>query len=160
MSLKAERRCAIAAIVSCFLLVIIVLGEVEFHNELERDIHENTFLGYIDDDIYTGKILFDEDDFPVWIREVSPVEQQTVCIKEGSSSRVGMYADVVYYENRMEERKWFSGKLKNREQEHYYKIEGKIYLKPADGHEKTTIKFSELKPSDYDYTTFRGAEKP
>ena len=160
MTQKQERKYALLTILLCVVFVVVLFGKVEFHNELERVTYKNTYLGVIDEKRYSGNTFFEEEDFPVWIRELYPVEAQAVQLEEKQEKKIGMFADVVFYENRMEERKWFSGKLKNRNAEYYYKIEGKIYLRPISGNEKIEIQLSELKPTDYDYTTFRIKKEP
>ena len=37
------------------LAVVVFLGRIEFHNELERNVLPHTFLGYLDETYYSDK---------------------------------------------------------------------------------------------------------
>lgn len=138
------------------LLVILGFGRVEYHNELEKQFYPNVFLGYLDDQIYTNKKTVTIDQLPDWCQKMKIDAPLVVSFSNGANGRIGIFADLVYYENRFERRTWFSGKLLKRDAEYYYKQEGTLYLLPLDDTEIVWVELQQIKPMSYNYKEFRG----
>ena len=125
---KKYRR-YIVGIVLAIAAVVLLLGRVEFHNELERAVLPHSFLGYLDEAQYTGSINITDTQWPKWAEDYEKPAQQTVDFKEHvEGGRIGIFADLVYYENRYELRTWFSGRLLECDSIYYYRPEGALYL--------------------------------
>lgn len=135
------------------LLAVGLLGRLEFHNELEREVLPGAFLGYVGEDDYTGTLTVDESWLPQQFRFLGSAEQQTLSFTQ--AGRVGIFADLVYYENRVEKRSWFSGKLLKQASEYYYKLDSPLRFQPVY-ETLTPVSLDEIRPSDYDYMAFQG----
>ena len=51
MQEEKKRVLLLVAAVAMVLVIVVGLGRVEFHNELERDRMEHAFLGYLDETV-------------------------------------------------------------------------------------------------------------
>ncbi|MBQ3206359.1 MAG: hypothetical protein IJB37_07395, partial [Peptococcaceae bacterium] len=110
-------------------LIVAFLGRLEFHNELEQEVLPHTLVGYVNDVQYSGDVVVTSDEWPEWTMEYDKPEEVLVHFTEDASGgRIGIFADLIYYENRYERRTWFSGRLLERASEYYYKPEGALYL--------------------------------
>lgn len=112
------------------------------------------FLGYASEADYLGSLTVDESWLPDQLRALGTAEQQTLFFAQ--SGRVGIFADLVYYENRVEERSWLSGKLLRQASEYYYKPDGPLWFQPVYDNAGVSVPLSQIKPSEYDYTAFQG----
>lgn len=141
----------IAAIVICF-------GRMEFHNELERKVMPDTLIGYIDEERHFDSVTITANDWPEWAEDFERPESETLTFEyDIYGGRIGIFADIVYYENRYELRSWFSGKLLEQASEYYYKPEGTLYLKPVyELYREPEIPLDELVPQQYDFMAFDG----
>lgn len=144
-----------------FLLTVVALviglGRMEFHNELEREELQNVFLGYLDAGDYKGAVTISREQWPVWTKNMEVASATTITFKSDTGGRIGIFADLVYYENRFERRTWLTGKLLKQNSEYYYRQDGFLRLQAV--YEKMTpeIDLKQLKGLDYDYTKFCGA---
>lgn len=147
----------VLAVLGVFLLVVL-FGRLSFHTELEQDILSHTLVGYIDDARYFGDVTVSNEDWPEWAQEYDKPDEASVHFDHDvSGGRIGIFANIVYYENRYELRSWFSGKLLERASEYYYKPEGPLYLAPVYELDRVPeISLDEMVPQGYDFTAFDG----
>ena len=139
-------------------LIVALLGRLEFHNELEQDVLPHTLVGYVDDVQYTGDVAVTSDEWPEWTMEYDKPEEVLVHFTEDASGgRIGIFADLIYYENRYERRTWFSGRLLERASEYYYKPEGALYLEAVYEPGKVPeMSITDMVPQNYDFMAFDG----
>lgn len=139
-------------------LIVAFLGRLEFHNELEQDVLPHTLVGYVDDVQYTGDVAVTSDEWPEWTREYDKPEEVLVHFTEDASGgRIGIFADLIYYENRYERRTWFSGRLLEQASEYYYKPEGALYLEAVYEPGKVPeMSITDMVPQNYDFMAFDG----
>ena len=138
------------------VLVVVLLGRIEFHNELERDVQDHVLLGYLDEQQYSGTVTVQAEQWPAWTAVFEHDETTTVTFASDSNGRIGIFADVVYFENRYEWRTWFSGRLLKQASEYYYRADGPLVLQPVYDEREPEIDRTELRGLDYDYQSFRG----
>ena len=150
-----KRVLTILLLVVIVLAVVIGFGRVEYHNELERDAREHALIGYVDDSLHEGVVKLRAQDYPQWCRDVATVKPQVLRFAEGEAGYIGLYANVVYFENRMETRAWFSGKLLERKSEYYYKVYGVVTAEPVMQREEPVPDGNRLVAEDYDYMAFK-----
>ena len=153
MTQKKQQRLFLCLLLAAILLAVGLLGQLVFHNELEREVVPAAFLGYASETYYTGTLTVDESWLPDQLQTLGSAEQQTLSFPQ--RGRVGIFADLVYYENRVEERKWLSGKLLRWDSEYYYKPDSPLWFQPVY-ETLTPIPWGEIRPSDYDYMAFQG----
>ena len=127
---------------------VLVFGRVEFHNELERSMHKNVFLGYME---VSGDGRTQQ--WPDWTEDFS--KEPVNPFLEETDESIGIFADLVYYENRYERRVWFTGKLLERKSEYYYRVENALYLKPVSERQEIFSFTAPLRGNTYDYKSFR-----
>ena len=139
-------------------LIVALLGRLEFHNELEQDVLPHTLVGYVDDVQYTGDVVVTSDKWPEWAIEYDKPEETMVHFTEDASGgRIGIFADLIYYENRYERRTWFSGRLLEQASEYYYKPEGALYLEAVYEPGKVPeMSIRDMVPQNYDFMAFDG----
>ena len=139
-------------------LIVALLGRLEFHNELELEVLPHTLVGYVDDVQYTGNVVVTSDKWPEWTMEYDKPEEAMVHFNEYTSGgRIGIFADLIYYENRYERRTWFSGRLLERASEYYYKPEGALYLEAVYEPGKVPeMSITDMVPQNYDFMAFDG----
>ena len=154
-----ERLLFLAGLLMMILTAVIGLGRVEFHNELERDVYSNAFLGYVDETVYSGTVTVGMEQMPEWCQSLGISGEETVVFAEGRSGKIGIFADVVYFENRYERRTWFSGKLLEQASEYYCRLDGPIRLEPVSVPLECEIDVNTIKEADYDYMSFNGKRK-
>lgn len=155
--LKAnERRVYAAAFLLLAAVVLLGLGRVELHNEIECDVYDDAFLGYVDDTLYSGTVMITAEQMPEWCRNLGIAGEHEVEIADGISGHIGIFADVIYYENRYELRTWFSGKTLEKDSEYYYRINSQIQLEPVYHPLESQIDVNNIRGSEYDYTAFKG----
>ena len=138
--------------------IVVLFGRMEFHTELEREVLPHTLIGYLDERQYFGTVVVYENQWPQWAESFDyPKEGAVTCGYDRRDARIGIFADVVYYENRYELRSWFSGKLIERESEYYYKPEGPLYLEAVyDSNQVLQLTHEDLVPQSYDFMAFDG----
>lgn len=136
--------------------VLFGLGRVELHNELEQEILEDEFLGYVDSETYRGTVTIKAEQMPQWCKNLSISGEQTVEFADGISGNIGIFADVIYYENRYELRTWFSGKTLEKDSEYYYRLNSSIQLEPVYEPMESRIDVNNIRGAEYDYTAFKG----
>lgn len=143
--------------VLAILAIVLGLGRIEFHNELERDVIPGALIGYMDDERYFGTLTVSSADWPQWTEAFDRPDETTVTFEyDVLGGRIGIFADLVYYENRYELRTWFSGKLLEHASEYYYKPEGALYLQPVyELNREPDIPLEQLVPQQYDYMAFK-----
>ncbi|MBR4945077.1 MAG: hypothetical protein IKZ26_06695 [Peptococcaceae bacterium] len=142
-------------------IAIIGFGRVEFHNEIEREVYVDEFLGYADEEFHSGTIIVKAEDMPEWCRKLGVSGEETVEFADGISGQVGIFADVIYYENHYEVRTWFSGKTLDEASEFYYRINSPIQLRPVYQPMECIIDVENIRGGEYDYTAFKGkTDKP
>ncbi len=148
----------IGLIVLGVFLLVVLFGRLSFHNELEQDLLPHTLIGYIDDVRYFGDVTVSAEDWPEWTMEYDKLDETSVHFEyDVLGGRIGIFANLVYYENRYELRSWFSGKLLERASEYYYKPEGTLYLAPVYEPDRAPeISLDEMVPQGYDFTAFDG----
>lgn len=134
------------------------LGRLTFHNEIEWDTKPDVYLGCVDDQVYHGTVTITADQMPAWCQALGIQGSETVIFADGHSGPIGIFADLVYYENRYEVRTWLSGRTIKRESEYYWKINGDIQLVPMATEREPDIDVQQIKAADYDYTAFTGTE--
>ena len=149
------------AIVVLICTVVVLFGRMEFHTELEREVLPHTLIGYMDDieydTEYDTEAVIAEDAWPLWAQAFDRQWEDTITFDAGSVGRIGIYADLVYYENRYEKRSWFSGRLIERASEYYYKPEGTLYLEAVYlPYPEIEIDFTQIVPQGYDFMAFNG----
>ncbi|MBO4948618.1 MAG: hypothetical protein J6C02_05325 [Peptococcaceae bacterium] len=139
-------------------LIAAFLGRLEFHNELEQEVLPHTLLGYVDDVQYTGDVVVTSDEWPEWAMEYDKPEEAMIHFTgEASGGHIGIFADLIYYENRYERRTWFSGRLLERASEYYYKPEGALYLEAVYEPGKVPeMSITDMVPQNYDFMAFDG----
>ena len=135
---------------------VIGLGRVEFHNEVEQDVLQDVFLGYVDEAQHSGSVTVTAAQMPAWCQAQGIGGEQNVTFAEGASGRIGIYADLYYLENRYELRTWFSGRLLERQSEYYYRIKGDIRLEPVYASLVPQIDVEDIQVPDYDISAFKG----
>ncbi len=151
-----ERLFLLIAFLVITAAAVIGWGRMEFHNEMEREVHVDEFLGYVDDNIYSGTVTIHAEQMPQWCQELGITGEETVEFADGISGKVGMFADVIYYENRYEVRTWFTGRTLEQASEYYYRLNSPIQLEPVYQPMECYIDVNNIKDADYDYTTFEG----
>ena len=139
-------------------LIVALLGRLEFHNELELEVLPHTLVGYVDDVQYTGDVVVTSDEWPEWAMKYDKPEEAMVHFTgDVSGGRIGIFADLIYYENRYERRTWFSGRLLERASEYYYKPEGALYLEAVYEPGKVPeMSITDMVPQNYDFMAFDG----
>ena len=139
-------------------LILLLGGRMEFHTELEREVRQNVFLGYVENIPAPDKgcVVITAERYPSWCQGVCEIETQTISWGKDSGQCVGVFADVVYYENRYELRNWFSGHLLKRTSEYYYKLDTPLQLRFLEEGRKPEIDIGEIRAVDYDYTAYKG----
>lgn len=138
------------------VLVVVLLGRMEFHNELQREVQQKVLLGYLDEQQYSGTVTVQAEQWPAWATAFERDTATQVAFAPGTSGRIGIFAEVVYFENRYEWRTWFSGRLLKQASEYYYRPVGLLTLQPVYDEQEPDIDRAELKGPDYDYQNFRG----
>ena len=155
--LKAnERRVYAAAFLLFAAVVLLGLGRVELHNEIECDVYAGEFLGYVDDTLYSETVTVTSEQMPEWCRSIGINGEQSLEFADGISGNIGIFADVIYYENRYELRTWFSGKTLEKDSEYYYRIDGPIKLEAVYQPLECQIDVNDIRGAEYDYTAFKG----
>jgi hypothetical protein len=155
--LKAnERRVYAAAFLLLGAFILLGLGRVELHNEIECDVYDDAFLGYVDDSLYSGDVIVTAEQMPEWCRNLGIAGEQEIEFADGISGNIGIFADVIYYENRYELRTWFSGKTLEKDSEYYYRIDGPIKLEAVYQPLECQIDVNNIRGTEYDYTAFKG----
>ena len=139
-------------------LIVALLGRLEFHNELEQEVLPHTLVGYVDDVQYTGDVVVTSDEWPEWAMKYDKPEETMVHFTgDASGGRIGIFADLIYYENRYERRTWFSGRLLEQASEYYYKPEGALYLEAVYEPGKVPeMSIRDMVPQNYDFMAFDG----
>ncbi|MBR5319428.1 MAG: hypothetical protein IKU46_07550 [Peptococcaceae bacterium] len=151
-----ERLLCLLGLLALLLIAVIGLGRIEFHNELERDVYPDAFLGCVDDAVYSGTVIIQAEQMPEWCQNLGISGEETVVFADGRSGQIGLFADVVYFENRYERRTWFSGKLLEQASEYYCRLDGPIRLEPVYTPLECEINVDTIKGADYDYMSFKG----
>ena len=136
--------------------VVIGLSRVELHNELEREVYIEEFLGYVDDEKHSGTVTVTAEDMPQWCRNIGITGEETVEFADGISGQIGIFADVIYFENRYELRTWFSGRTLEGASEFYYRLNSPIQLEPVYQPLDCRIDINNIRGAEYDYTAFKG----
>lgn len=142
------------------LLIVAAFGRVELHSELERQILPHTLIGYVDDVRYFETVRIQASEWPDWaaafeVPDVVSVDFESDCF----GGRIGIFADLVYYENRYEKRSWLTGHLFTQASEYYYKPEGVLYLEKVSAYNQVPeVPLDEIVPQGYDFMAFRGNE--
>ena len=139
-------------------LIVAFLGRLEFHNELEQEVLPHTLVGYVNDVQYSGDIVVTSDEWPEWAMKYDKPEETMVQFTgDASGGRIGIFADLIYYENRYERRTWFSGRLLEQASEYYYKPEGALYLEAVYEPGKVPeMSITDMVPQNYDFMAFDG----
>ncbi len=138
--------------------VVLVFGRMEFHNELQKDIQRHTFLGYLDEQQYQGRVHVSAEQWPSWTAVFETERDVILDFAPDKSGRIGIFADLVYYENRYERRVWFSGRLLEQDSEYYYRQDGPLYLEAVYEPQQVAIHIAELRNNAYDYQSFCGED--
>ena len=138
--------------------LVVLLGRMEFHNELEREQLPHTLIGYLDDAYYVGDVTVLHEDWPDWTKTFDGYIETTLQFtSDGQGGRIGIFADLIYFENRYENRSWFSGKLIERASEYYYKPDGPLYLDQVyEKNGDTDVFAGRIVPQNYDFYAFDG----
>ena len=107
---------------------------------------------------YTGDVVVTSDEWPEWAMKYDKPEEAMVHFTEDASGgRIGIFADLIYYENRYERRTWFSGRLLEQASEYYYKPEGALYLEAVYEPGKVPeMSITDMVPQNYDFMAFDG----
>lgn len=109
--------------------IVALLGRIQLSTELERDVLEHTLIDYVDENTYCEMTMVKAEQWPAWTKEYDCYDGDMVLyFDESHPGRIGIFADVIYYEKRHELRTWFSGRLLERNSEYYYKPAGELYL--------------------------------
>ena len=139
-------------------LIVAFLGRLEFHNELEQEVLPHTLVGYVNDVQYSGDVVVTSDEWPEWAMKYDKPEETMVHFTgDASGGRIGIFADLIYYENRYERRTWFSGRLLEQASEYYYKPEGALYLEAVYEPGKVPeMSITDMVPQNYDFMAFDG----
>ena len=140
--------------------LVVLLGRMEFHNELEREQLPHTLIGYLDDAYYVGDVTVLHEDWPDWTKTFDGYIETTLHFTDDAQGgRIGIFADLIYFENRYEKRSWFSGKLIEQASEYYYKPDGPIYLDEMyEQYDETKVFDGRVVPQNYDFNVFNGQE--
>ena len=140
--------------------LVVLLGRMEFHNELEREQLPHTLIGYLDDAYYVGDVTVLHEDWPDWTKTFDGYIETTLHFTDDAQGgRIGIFADLIYFENRYEKRSWFSGKLIEQASEYYYKPDGPIYLDEVyEQYDETKVFDGRVVPQNYDFNVFNGQE--
>ena len=138
--------------------IVVLFGRMEFHNELEREQLPHTLIGYLDDAYYVGDVTVLHEDWPDWTKTFDGYIETTLQFTdEQPGGRIGIFADLIYFENRYEKRSWFSGKLIERASEYYYKPDGPLYLEEVyEPYGDMQVFDGRLVPQNYDFYAFDG----
>ena len=138
--------------------IVVLFGRMEFHNELEREQLPHTLIGYLDDAYYVGDITILHEDWPDWAQAFDGYIETTLHFTgDAPGGRIGIFADLIYFENRYENRSWFSGKLIERASEYYYKPDGPLYLDQVyEKNGDTDVFAGRIVPQNYDFYAFDG----
>lgn len=151
-----ERMVCLLGLLLLAVCVLFGLGRVELHNEIECEVYTDEFLGYIDDAAYKGTVTVSAETLPGWCRTLGISGEETVEFADGFGGRIGIFADVIYYENRYELRTWFSGKTLEKDSEYYYRLNSPIRLEPVYQPLECQIDVNNIRGAEYDYTAFKG----
>ncbi len=151
-----ERLALLIAFLVVTAVAVIGWGSMEFHNEMERAVYVDEFLGYVDDNTYSGTVTITAEQMPEWCQELGITGEQTIEFADGISGQIGMFGDVIYYENRYEKRTWFSGRIIEQASEFYYRLNSPIHLEPIYQPLECQIDVNNIKGGDYDYSAFKG----
>ena len=140
--------------------LVVLFGRMEFHNELEREQLPHTLIGYLDDAYYVGDVTVLHEDWPDWTKTFDGYIETTLHFTDDAQGgRIGIFADLIYFENRYEKRSWFSGKLIEQASEYYYKPDGPIYLDEMyEQYDETKVFDGRVVPQNYDFNVFNGQE--
>lgn len=138
--------------------VVFVFGRVEFHNELQKDVQRHVFLGYLDGQQYQGKVHVLAEQWPLWTADFETTREMVLDFAPDKSGRIGIFADLVYYENRYERRVWFIGRLLEQDSEYYYRQDGPLYLETVYEPQQVAVHIAELRSNAYDYQSFCGED--
>lgn len=158
MNKKKRKILIIVGIVFAVGVLVAMLGRVMFYNEFRRDVVEQAFLGYVNEEKYIGEQLFTRNQLPEWCQRTQmelledgaqqePDEFSVRCTVE--KPRVGIYADVTYLEYRCEDRRWIDGKLMTSETEYYYKVREHIQLRACSEGMIPDIPLKDLRVENY-----------
>lgn len=148
----------IGGVILAIFAVVVLFGRIELHNELERERLPHTLVGYMErseDGASADSTLWK---WPAWTEgfQCEPVEPDLLRALP-DDGHIGIFADLVYYENRYERRSWFSGRLIKRASEYYYRPEGAIYAEVVYGERiAPEILPEELAAEDYNIYGFKG----
>ena len=158
MDNRREQWYFVGGIVVIILLSMLFLGRIEFHNELEQDRVSHILISYVDRAQTKGTINVKAEDWPQWAQVYDRPEETTVIFEQ--DGYLGIFADVIYYENRYERRTWFSGKVVEQASEYYYKPDGSLYLEAVyECEREPEMVLEQLRPQQYDFTTFKGEKR-
>lgn len=148
----------IGILIIAILCIVLLFGRMEFHNELERQVLPHTLIGYVNEAHYWDMVPVTAEEWPDWASQFhKPDEALISFVQDGPGGRIGIFADLVYYENRYEKRTWLTGRLLVQEAEYYYKPEGALYLEAVYEPDLVSeINLQELVPQEYDFMAFRG----
>lgn len=138
--------------------IVVLLGRMSFHTELEREVLPHTLIGYLDDETYFDTVTISDAQWPEWALAFDRPEEASVRFDNTvSGGHIGIFADLIYYENRYELRSWFSGKLIERASEYYYKPNGALYLEAVyAAQDMPEVPIAEIMPQQYDFMAFTG----
>lgn len=138
--------------------IVALLGRMEFHTELEREVLPHTLIGYMDEVCYIGDVMVSADDWPEWAHEYDKPDEAAIHFTNAMpGGRIGIFADLIYYENRYERRTWFSGRLIEKASEYYYKPEGVLYPEAVYEQDKLPeVSVEDMVPQQYDFMAFQG----
>ncbi len=158
MNNKKQQRWFIGGIMVLIVVSVVFLGRIEFHNELEQEVISHVLIGYIDEEWHYGTVTVQAKDWPQWAQAYECTAEQSVTFEyDIYGGRIGIFADVMYYENRYERRTWFSGRVVERASEYYYKPTGALYLDTVyELHREPELSLEQLKPQQYDFSAFTG----
>lgn len=139
-------------------LILLLSGRVEFHNELEREVRQDVFLGYIEKLPASDEncVTITAEQYPSWCKAICEIEPQTMVLGKDDGRCIGIFADVVYYENRYELRRWFSGTVLKRNSEYYYKLDAPLRLRLLEDGREPEIDIMQIRAGDYDYMAYKG----
>ena len=150
--------CYLGAMVLLVCTVVVLFGRMEFHTELERDKLPHTLIGYLDDTYYVGDVTVLHENWPDWSKSFDGYVETTLHFNDDQpGGRIGIFADLVYFENRYEKRSWFSGKLIEKASEYYYKPDGPLYLDEVyEQYDDIQVFDGRVVPQNYDFYAFDG----
>ena len=138
--------------------IVVLFGRMEFHNELEREQLPHTLIGYLDDAYYVGDVTVLHEDWPDWTKTFDGYIETTLHFTDDAQGGcIGIFADLIYFENRYEKRSWFSGKLIEQASEYYYKPDGPLYLDQVyEKNGDSEVFCGRIVPQNYDFYAFDG----